>query len=114
MKLTLVAFLLSLASAAFIGTRDEEVVSYDGFKVYRIATGDKLASVQEQLSGLDLLTWNIDVSQHMDIAISPDQVDKFETLDLETTIMHEDLGADIAAEYSPQTSSTGLYYRSIF
>lgn len=107
MKLTLFACLFSLASAAVIGARDEDVINYDGFKVYRITTGENLASVQEQLSGLDLLTWNIDLSQHMDIAISPDQVSNFEALNLEATVMHDDLGADIAAEYSPQTSSTG-------
>lgn len=96
--------LLSLASAAALAPREEKI-TYDGFRVYRIATGDNLASVKDQLSGFSLQSWNLDVSKHMDFALSPDQIEKFEALGLDATVMHQDLGADIAAEYDAKAPS---------
>lgn len=105
-------YLLALASAVALRPREEESISYDGFKVYRVATGDNLATIQNDLSDFSLQTWNIDVSQYMDVAISPDQIEKFESLSLDTTVMHEDLGADIKAEWDPSASS-GLQRRAL-
>jgi hypothetical protein len=91
----LLGFPLSIAVAI---PRDDALVSYDGFKVFRITTGDALDSVQEKLSTFATEPWNRDVSQHIDVALSPDQLADFAALGLDATIMHEDLGADIAAE----------------
>ena len=107
--LTIVASILSLTSAAVLGPRADEVVSYDGYKVFRIATGDSLSIVQDKLADFDLHLWNIDLSKHIDVAISPEQLERFEALELDTSIMHEDLGADIAAEFNAAESSSGTY-----
>lgn len=80
--------------------RDEAPVSYDGFKVFRITTGDALADIQEKLSAFSVEPWNRDIAQHIDVAFSPDQLADFEALGLDVTVMHEDLGADITAESS--------------
>ncbi|ETN41549.1 uncharacterized protein HMPREF1541_03485 [Cyphellophora europaea CBS 101466] len=89
--------ILPLASCLVI-SRDESPVSYDGFKVFRIATGDSLAAIEEKLSLFSTEPWNRDLSQHIDVALAPNQLADFEALGLNATIMHEDLGADIAAE----------------
>lgn len=101
-----IPFLLSLAASAAI-PEDNEKISYDGYKVFRVSTGDNLATVQEQLASFDLSSWNLDVSQHMDVAVAPERVADFEALNLDVTIMHEDLGADIAAEVDT-TASSGM------
>lgn len=112
MKFFLAApFLLASASAAALREREEKI-SYDGFKVYRVTTGDNLNTVQEELSEFSLQSWNIDISKYMDVAVSPEQIEKFESLSLDKTLMHEDLGADIKAEWDPSASS-GLQRRAI-
>lgn len=85
-------------TSAVVIPRDDGAVSYDGFKVFRIATGDSLTAIQEKLSAFPAEPWNRDISQHIDIALSPEQLVDFENLGLNATVMHEDLGADIAAE----------------
>jgi carboxypeptidase A4 len=96
---SILPLVLPLASAAVI-PRDTQPVSYNGYKVFRIETGDSLASVEEVLAPLALEPWNRDVTRHMDIMLAPDQLDSFTALDLNATVMHEDLGCDIAAEFS--------------
>lgn len=85
--------------------RADESISYDGYKVFRIATGDNLADVQERIASFSAEPWNRDISQHLDIALAPDQLEEFEALGLNVTVMHEDLGADIAAESTVDESS---------
>ena len=104
-------FILSLASAAALLQREEQV-SYDGYKVFRIATGDNLDLVEAQLANLTLQTWNFDVSKHIDVVVSPDQLAAFGALPLETSVMHEDLGASIKAE-STGTSEPSLTARAL-
>lgn len=103
--------LLSLASAAALLQRDEPV-SYDGYKVFRIATGDNLESIEAQLSNFTLQAWNLDFSKHMDVAVSPDQLAAFSALSLDTSVMHEDLGAAIKDE-SSGTSTSSLTARAL-
>lgn len=100
------SYALPLASAAVLPLH-ERSVSYDGYKVFRVTTGDALASVQERLATLQIESWNHDVAQHLDVVISPDQLGAFQSLGLNVTVMHEDLGADIAAE-SAVEDSTGM------
>ncbi|KAK5084584.1 hypothetical protein LTR05_005662 [Lithohypha guttulata] len=103
--LSVASSIVALVSAAALSPREEKV-SYDGFKVYRITTGENLASVQDKLVDIEMKPWNMDFSKHIDVAISPDQIEKFESLNLDTIVMHEDLGADIAAEWDSSTPSS--------
>lgn len=105
-------FLLSLALGTALPTR-EETVNYDGYKVYRVTTGENLTTVQDELSNFSFQPWNIDVSKYMDIAISPEQIEDFESLNLDKALMHEDLGADIKAEWDPSVSLSGLQQRAL-
>ena len=74
-------------------------VSYDGYKVARVKTQGRLASVQEQLAFLSYDEWERSKSSHIDIALHPDHLNAFNELGLEYSTMHEDLGASIAAEF---------------
>ncbi|KAI0426096.1 hypothetical protein F5Y09DRAFT_76768 [Xylaria sp. FL1042] len=71
---------------------------YKGYKVFRVKTHAHTASVQESLSSVTFEQWNHDVNSHIDIVLAPDQHAAFGALRLEFDIMHEDLGASIAAE----------------
>ena len=98
-------------SSAAIQQRSEKV-SYDGYKVFRIATGDDLLSVQEKLSLLSLDdAWNRDISRHIDFAVPPDQLASFDSLGLDVKVLHADLGADISLE-SANVNLRGMDFRS--
>lgn len=91
--------LLSLAPLALATVLPREgAVNYNGYKVYRIATNGDADAVLDSLSALSYEQWNFRNTEHVDISIAGDQVDAFKALGLEYSVMHEDLGADIAAE----------------
>ncbi|KAJ8132919.1 hypothetical protein O1611_g705 [Lasiodiplodia mahajangana] len=71
---------------------------YDGFKVFRVKTHAHPSTVQEKLSNITFEQWNHDINSHIDIVVAPDQLAAFAELGLEFDVMHEDLGASIAAE----------------
>jgi hypothetical protein len=71
---------------------------YSSFKVFRVKTHAHPSVVQEKLSNITFEQWNHDVNSHIDIVLPPDQLPAFAQLGLEYDIMHEDLGASIAAE----------------
>lgn len=107
MKPTTVAALLGpvLASAWPSSSRmdvrmpaEEEKITYDGFKVFRVATHHDPAEVKNKVASLQAISLNMDDEEHLDLAVAPTDVQAFEELGLETAVMHEDLGADIRAQ----------------
>jgi hypothetical protein len=88
------AGLLAVASAVDV---NHEKVSYDGYKVVRLAVGDRVNRVNKIISKLDLKTWKgaPRAGAFADIVIPPSQIAAFDTevtgMDIE--IMHENLGA---------------------
>lgn len=91
--------LLSLASLALASVLPrEEAISYDGYKVYHVNTQGNSDAVLSALSALPYDQWNDRLQDHIDIAVAGQHVPAFEALALDYTVMHEDLGADIAAE----------------
>ena len=80
-------------------------VAYDGFKVFRIT--DVSDNIDETLAGFDKVQLTCGHTDHYDVAISPDDLDIFEELGLNTTLLSEDLGADIAEE-GPVESFYGM------
>lgn len=89
--------LLPVALGAVL-PREQGAVNYDGYKVYRVAANGNGTSLLNSLSGLTYEQWSYRANDHLDIQMSPAEAAKFEQLGLEYTIMHSDLGADIAAE----------------
>ncbi|KAH7318204.1 zinc carboxypeptidase [Stachybotrys elegans] len=105
MKLSvlLTSLLASAAAGAAVTPREEQdsPVSYAGFKVFRVATNGRPSRVEARLadSGLVYEQWNDDVATHIDVVVAPGNVAAFEALgSLSYRVMHEDLGASIAAE----------------
>lgn len=99
MKL-LLAFLYLLASV--YGAAISGKVSYDNYKVIRLAVGDSLSKVNNLLQELSLSTWNgaPKANGHVDVVVPGFQLKAFKdsTANMETQVMHENLGASIAKE----------------
>ncbi|KAK8075901.1 hypothetical protein PG994_003173 [Apiospora phragmitis] len=104
---SLLAAPLLTGVAALPGRQDgEEVVSYSGYKVYRINTLGRTSAVRDQLAaGLSSYEpWHEDAG-HLDVLIAPDETAVFEVLGLDYRVMHQDLGTSISAESSSATAN---------
>ncbi|KAK3313606.1 hypothetical protein B0H66DRAFT_577562 [Apodospora peruviana] len=86
---------LALAAAA---PKLEKKVSYDGYKVFRISTHHDGAIIKEKLAPFAAVPFNLNTEEHLDVAIPPQDLAAFKALNLETEVLHENLGADIAEE----------------
>jgi carboxypeptidase A4 len=89
---------LGLASAATVTKK----VSYNDWKVYRINVGSNAAKVNDVVSKFDLQLWKGKPSSSsvVDVMVPPSQIKDFEasTEDVETRIMHDNLGLSISDE----------------
>ncbi|KAL1799192.1 hypothetical protein ACET3X_003229 [Alternaria dauci] len=89
---------LGLASAASVTKK----VSYDDWKVYRVNVGSNSAKIDNVMSKLQLELWkgNPASSDVVDVMVPPSVVKDFEasTEDIETKVMHDNLGLSIADE----------------
>ncbi|KAF1936293.1 hypothetical protein EJ02DRAFT_414262 [Clathrospora elynae] len=98
---------LGLASAASLASTKK--VSYDDWKVYRVNVGSKAAEIETLMSSLKLELWKGKPasSDVVDIMVPPAVIKDFEasTADIQTHIMHENLGLSIADE----NASFGTY-----
>jgi hypothetical protein len=109
MRYSTLATLLSAVavSSARRLARQGPKVTYEGYKVYRVMTSEDEAAIEDRLSGLQVTimedhhpeTW-------VDVVVSPEAISGFESLNMETQVLHEDLARDIEAEaaYNPYTS----------
>ncbi|KAK8123327.1 hypothetical protein PG999_003245 [Apiospora kogelbergensis] len=96
--LTLASLLAPLITGVAALPKQEEAVSYNGYKVYRINTLGGAAAIQDKLAALSSYEqWHQDVG-HLDVLISPDEAVSFEGLGLDFRVMHQDLGTSISAE----------------
>ena len=91
--------LLQFAGAAVLQQRE---VSYDGYKVFRLAVGDDVEKITSIVDKLGLSTWKgaPRAGAMADIVVPPEILDSFksETAGIESFTMHEDLGASISDE----------------
>ncbi|KAL8715441.1 MAG: hypothetical protein Q9220_000775 [cf. Caloplaca sp. 1 TL-2023] len=99
MRLFLLASLVSSLVSAVVVPRK---ANYDGYKVVRLDVGNNLAKVESLIQKLSLKTWNGGPKQdsEVDVVVPADKVSEFDanTADLSSSVMHENLGASIAAE----------------
>jgi hypothetical protein len=90
--------LFALASAFAVPGK----VSYDGYKVIRLAVGNNVAQVNDIIDKLSLSTWKggPKANGFADIVIPPRQIQSFyeSTAHMSSEVMHNDLGASIAEE----------------
>lgn len=104
LRLLLLSWLLAFVLA--------ERVSYDGYKAFRVAAGENIEQIRDQLSisSFDSVSLGCDEghSDHLNIAIPPQRISDFEALGLQATVISDDLGADFDVEgaFEPYISST--------
>ncbi|KAL6711605.1 hypothetical protein ACN47E_004539 [Coniothyrium glycines] len=99
---------LGLVSAATVTKK----VSYDDWKVYRVNVGSNVEKVKNVVSKLKLETWKGKpvANQAVDVVVPPTQISEFEasTADIDTAVMHENLGLSIADEDVFSVYAAGL------
>lgn len=100
MKTTLVSALL-VAAAGALPHLEPRAARYEGYKVLRMETGDKLEEVKKLLADFDYEEWSHDTSKHIDFSLPRDQAKKLKGLGAKFEEMHGDLGKDIAYEGKP-------------
>jgi hypothetical protein len=91
---------LALASTVVAKT------TYDGHQALRIVAGEDVTELQNVINSLELPTWKgvtngvPRANALVDVVVSPEKLDTFTELTANMTVevMHEDLGASIAAE----------------
>lgn len=88
--------LLPLAFGNIVPQNDH--VNYDGYRVYRVQSNGNAEAVLTTLASLSYQQWNYRSDEHIDISLAVDEAEKLEKMDLEYSVMHQDLGADIVAE----------------
>ncbi|KAJ0304539.1 hypothetical protein COL516b_005896 [Colletotrichum fioriniae] len=112
--LAALSLVLPLASAAAVAPLEKKI-TYDGFKAFRISTHNDPASIKKKIANIAAIPFNLDNSEHLDVAIPAGDVSKFEELGLETSILHEDLGADIAEEgtFAPYKSNDDISLQAL-
>ncbi|KAH7014801.1 hypothetical protein EDB80DRAFT_604918 [Ilyonectria destructans] len=88
-------------------------VSYDGYKAFSIEAGDDYDAVGSILADLNFVSLSCE-SNHLtyEVAIAPESLAAFEALDLNSTVVSEDLGTEFAAEgefedYTPMVKRQG-------
>uniref|UniRef100_A0A0B7K461 Carboxypeptidase M14A n=1 Tax=Bionectria ochroleuca TaxID=29856 RepID=A0A0B7K461_BIOOC len=87
-------------------------VSYDGYKAFRIDDQLDYAGVQKALSGMSFISLSVENARKgVEIAVAPESIKAFEALGLNTHVVHEDLGADIALEgqFKPYRASVKAF-----
>jgi hypothetical protein len=96
MRSHVLTLILPLVVADRLAPRGE-FVSYHGYKVVNIDThGD--SSLLEKISSLHTVDLSHETGDHIDLAVAPDDIAAFEALGIDHSVVHDDLGADLALE----------------
>lgn len=103
----------SLASAAALGATEATEpetgkISYDGYKLFHVDAPQGVSSLYTQAMALadTVPLQGCSHSDHLDFAVPANEIEAFEALGLNYTVVEEDLGAAIAAE-GPLVPYTG-------
>ncbi|KAI0116791.1 zinc carboxypeptidase A [Daldinia grandis] len=103
MKLTTAIAVTGALNAVVLANQDGSV-SFEGFQVYRIDTSDDIADLKSTFDDLSIVELNHNHHHGsvatIDIAVPPEHVAVFDTLDFNTTTLSRNLGVDIATEGS--------------
>ncbi|TLD04478.1 uncharacterized protein PgNI_11925 [Pyricularia grisea] len=109
--LSLGAFALFSALPVNSAAVAPQSVSYDGYKVFRVAVGDNVDKVNGIVDRLALQTWKgaPRANAMADIVVPPSQLDSFqkEIDGMQAITMHSNLGESIANESSFQAYAAG-------
>ena len=74
-------------------------VNYDGYKAFHIDSADNYEAVRSALSDIKHVSLSCE-SNHktLDVAIAPESMKAFKALKLDSKVISEDLGAEMATE----------------
>lgn len=101
------SLVLGLVSAIVVPRK----ANYDGYRVVRLQVGDDVSRVKNIIQELSLSTWNgaPKDNSEVDVVVPADKFLQFEssTADLDSSIMHANLGASIARETDYQVYAVG-------
>ena len=97
-SLFLLSSILSLVSAVSVPRVAEDKVDYTGFKAIRVPLPQTSNDLEAKLEELAIHVLNPGKTDHLDVVVSPDNVDAVNALAAETTVLVEDVGAAIASE----------------
>ena len=96
-SLLLTSLILPLALAAVV-PRAEEKIDYSGFKVLRLALAETTEDLEAQIEELTAHILNPGKAEHLDVVVSPENVDAVTALAVESTVITEDVGAALEEE----------------
>ncbi|EPS41112.1 hypothetical protein H072_4949 [Dactylellina haptotyla CBS 200.50] len=95
--LALFSLIAPLASAAVIDIVDKPI-TYDGYRVVRIDSRGRAPAIEKMLKTLNIVQYNFDTKEYIEVAIAPESLTKFEKMRLKYEVLDEDLGASIVQE----------------
>lgn len=100
MRLSLLLVLPAYVLAASLPqAREEEAASYDGTRVLRLSLSSEADVLNLESLGLEVLSdHGVVVNTPLDVLVPEGQVEAFDALAFNYTVVHEDLGADIREE----------------
>ena len=90
-------------------------VSYEGYKAFRIDAHDGYDAVESAISNLEFVSLSC-VNNHktLEVAIAPNSLRAFEDLNLSTSVLSEDLGAELEAEDDLEPYEGSSYVHLLF
>lgn len=90
----------TFTATLFISLATAKSLNYDGYRVFRLNTGPGNVSefLETELNDFEYHVHDSTPLGDLSVAVAPDSITAFEALRLEASVLHEDLGADIAAE----------------
>ncbi|KAI9688614.1 MAG: hypothetical protein M1820_010234 [Bogoriella megaspora] len=88
--------LWSLTDSAAV-TKSQAKVNYDGFKVLRIANTADVA-LKSKINKLSAHVLTCGEGPELDVAVAPENIEAFNALAIDNTVIDEDLGSSLAAE----------------
>lgn len=99
---------LALLVATVAAADEEERVSYDGYQVFRIDTHGESEQIHELIEGLRAVEVSCGESDHFELAVAPQDVEAFQALGLDASLLSEDLGIDLAEEGPVESFYDGM------
>ena len=104
--------LASLAAANNLNVADSKV-SYEGYKLFRVATHNEPEKVKAEVTDVkSAVAMNVDVNEFLDIAVAREDVEQFKATvaGLDVTVINEDIGKDIQLEMDMAAYSSKFYF----
>lgn len=98
MKFLLLSPLLLPLALGIAVPKAEEKIDYHGFKVLRLALAEQTEEIEAQIEDLAAHVLNPGRGTHVDIVVSPENLEAVQALPVDSTTINEDVGAALDEE----------------